>query len=247
MEFKFRISFYKAAAAEFITKHRHRPISNIAKSSLPLHRPIVGCQGRNGKELQLKNVIFSSVLLFSFQQEQQSSSGSKVWLYFKCWGNFKLSNLRSRFWAGSGSIRGRRHSFFKVLKVFTNLQLHYFSTSSPFISLTWGLISPWLVTKQKILDRKGPIVSKTPWAIKKGHVWACQRIAHLNIFESGFNSQEGGLILKQTMPRCRRSHRISFSWSRKFGLEKTQARNERLRNTCGWNARWRRHFLNVVQ
>ena len=130
-KFKFRICCYKAAGAEFITKHRHRPISNNAKSSLPLHRPIVGCQGRNGKELQLKTVIFSSLLLFSFQQEQQSSSGSKVWLYFKCWGNFKLSNLRSRFWAGSGSIRGRRHLLLQSVESFhkstASLFLHQLS------------------------------------------------------------------------------------------------------------------------
>ena len=65
-KFKFRICCYKAAGAEFISKHRHRPISNNAKSSLPLHRPIVGCQGRNGKELQLKTVIFFFTFAFFF-------------------------------------------------------------------------------------------------------------------------------------------------------------------------------------
>ena len=200
-----------------------------------------------GKNYNWKLLFFLHFCFFLFNKNSNQAQAQK----FDCISNVEeTSNCQTSeagFELAVAPYVGGGISFFKVWKVFTNLQLHYFFTSSPFISLNWGLISPWLVTKQKILDRNGPIVSKTPWAIKKRHVWACQRIAHLNIFESGFNLQEGGLILKQTMPRCRRSHRISFSWSRKFGLGKTQARNERLRNTCGWNARWRRHFLNVVQ
>ena len=200
-----------------------------------------------GKNYNWKLLFFLHFCFFLFNKNSNQAQAQK----FDCISNVEeTSNCQTSeagFELAVAPYVGGGISLLNVLKVFTNLQLHYFSTSSPFISLTWGLISPWLVTKQKILDRKGPIVSKTPWAIKKRHVWACQRIAHLNIFESGFNLQEGGLILKQTMPRCRRSHRIAFSWSRRFGLEKTQARNERFRNTCGWNARWRRHFLNVVQ
>ena len=137
MEFKFRICCYKAAAAEFITKHRHRPISNIAKSSLPLHRPIVGCQGRNGKELQSKNVIFFfTFAFFLFNKNSNQAQAQK----FDCISNVEeTSNCQTSeagFELAVAPYVGGGISFFKVWKVFTNLQLHYFSTSSPFISLT---------------------------------------------------------------------------------------------------------------